>query len=308
MGNIIVKSAFEWDKKNLCYKLDASLKELGGFDRRFAGAVTENDIADIKTVTVLEELLGIARPLYVLNNAVRVEPTDTLELTVDVATKLSAQEDVPDFVEADLKKQSYTPVSFDLLPNVVHVAVGGKAGRQARHNVLARSIEDGAKALAASKNSQIATVLNSGTRTGAGGNWTSDNPYTDINMAIASVEDTYEAGIVDTLAAPRSVWSAFFSNDKVKGQLLGASLPTNKTPIFSVPGLPGIIGIMDTNITAAAMVACDKAQYAALAQGPIEAEGYRNPRGNYNAWIVRDWKKPKLTVNNAGYVLTALLS
>jgi hypothetical protein len=52
---------------------------------------------------------------------------------------------VPDLVEAELKKNGYSRVNFDLLPNVVHVAVGGKAARQASHPVLQLSIEDALK-------------------------------------------------------------------------------------------------------------------------------------------------------------------
>jgi len=302
----VYKSAFDQIGDGKAYKL-AGFDEITDFSRHNAGMVTVNDITDIKSVTVLEEVLGLARPQYTLTNACRVIPTDSLELSVDVATKIIAQEDVPDLVEAELKKQVYNRVNFDLLPNVVHVAVGGKAARQASHPVLQLSTEDGAKALAKSKNSQIKTVLESGTRTGAGGNWKStDNPYDDIDTAVDSIETTYEAGIANTLVAPRKVWTAFWSNAYVKGSLHGAAFPT--APVFSVPGLPGFTGIMDNAMTAAAMVVCDRSQYCFLAQGPVEAEGYRNAQGNYNAWIIRDWKQPKLAVNDAGYKLTAVLS
>jgi hypothetical protein len=304
--SIVVKSAFELNEKYKGYKLATGLNNTS-FSRHTASMVTENDIADYTSLTVLERVLGLYTPQAVLVNACSVEPTDTLELTVDVATKFEAQEDVPDLVEADLKKMDYTPVSFDLLPNIVHVAVGGKAARQARRNVLVRSIEHGAKALAKSKNSQIKTVLESGTRTGAGGDWTStDNPYDDIDTAITSIESTYEAGEANTLVAPRPVWTAFWSNAYVKGEAQGVKFPTSK--VFPVPGLPGFTGIMDNAITAQSMVVCDRSQYVVLAQGPIEAEGYRSATGNFNAWIIRDWKQPKLAVNDAGYEITAVLS
>ena len=302
----VYKSAFDKIGDGKAFKL-AGFDEITDFSRHNAGMVTVNDIADIKSVTVLEEVLGLSRPQAVLTNACRVVPTDSLELSVDVATHITAQEDVPDLVEAHLMKNGYSRVNFDLLPNVVHVAVSGKAARQASHPVLQISIEDGAKALAKSKNTQIKTVLESGTRTGAGANWTgTDNPYDDIDTAIASIEDTYEAGEANTLVAPRKVWTAFWSNAYVKGEAQGVKFPTSK--VFPVPGLPGFTGIMDNAITAASMVVCDKSQYVILAQGPIEAEGYRSATGNYNAWIIRDWKQPKLAVNDAGYEITAVLS
>lgn len=303
----IFKSALDKQNDHKFYKLPAGLGEVKDFSRLEASLVGVTDIADIKSSTILNEVLGLARPQYTLTNACRVIPSDSLEFSIDVATKLAASEKVPELVEADLKKNTYSRTAFDLWKNVVHVAVGDKAGKQASHPVLQLSVEDAAGALAKVKNSQIKTILESGSRTSAGGNWLStSNPYADIDTAIASIETTYEAGIADTLIAPRAVWTAFWSNDYVKGHLAGTALPSSK--IFAVPGLPGFTGISDSSVTAAAMVVCDKRQYTFLGQGPVEAEGYRNSAAGYDAWIIRDWMQPKLAVNNAGYVLTALLS
>ena len=182
-----------------------------------------------------------------------------------------------------------------------------KQANKHSHPVLQLSVEDAAGAIAKVKNSQIKTILEGGTRTSAGGNWKStSNPYEDIDTAVTAIEETYEAGVANTLVAPRAVWTAFFSNDFVKGSLYGVGMPTGK--VFAVPGLPGFTGIMDASVTAAAMVVCDKSQYCFLGQGPVEAEGYRNAAAGFDAWIIRDWMQPKLAVNNAGYVLTALLS
>ncbi len=269
--------------------------------------VTMNDIADIDSVTVLDEVLGLARPQYSLTNACRIVPSDSLEFSVDVATKLSAQEKVPDLVEPDLKKLGCTRVAFDFWKNQVHVAISDKTARRAIHNVLQLSTEDAAGALASSKNSQIATVLISGSRTSAGANWKStDNPYDDLDTAITSIENTYEAGVANCLAAPRAVWTAFWSNSYVKGSLQGASFPVSK--VFTIPALPGFVGVMDNDITAAAMVVCDRNKYTLLGQGPVEADGYRNSAAGFDAWVIRDWMQPKLAVNDAGYVLTGLLS
>lgn len=302
----IFKSAFDQPGDGKFHKLPAGLGEVKDF--RYEAMVTMNDIADIDSVTVLDEVLGLARPQYVLaGNACRIIPSDTLEFSVDVATKLAAQEKVPDLVEPDLKKLGWTRVPFDLWKNQVHVAVGDKAARRASHNVLQLSIEDAAGAIAASKNSQIATALNGGSRTGAGGNWLSTtNPYDDIATAITSIEDTYAAGIANTLVAPRAVWTAFWGNAYVKGQLQGASYPATK--VFAIPGLPGFTGVLDNGITAAAMVVCDRNKYVFMGQGPVEAEAYRNSAAGFDAWVIRDWMEPKRVVGDAGFVLTALLT
>ncbi len=233
-------------------------------------------------------------------------PTDTLEFSVNVASKLAASEKVPDLVESELKKQGYSRVAFDLWKNEVHVAVSDKSRRQSSINVMGLSIEDAAGALAYSKNSQIKTAIESTTRTSAGGDWTgTDNPYDDLTTALNSIEDTY-GFMGDTIVAPRLVWSAFFGNSYVKGQLKGEVLPGSR--VFPIPGLPGLKGIMDNTLTAASATVLDSKQAVFLAQGPVEAEGYRNSKAGYNAWVIRDWMQPQLVQNDAAYKLTALLS
>jgi hypothetical protein len=64
----VYKSAFDQVGDGKAFKI-AGFDEITDFGRHNAGMVTVNDIADIKSVTVLEEVLGLARPQYVLNNA-----------------------------------------------------------------------------------------------------------------------------------------------------------------------------------------------------------------------------------------------
>jgi len=107
--------------------------------RRFeaAGAITPDDISNIEAVTILDEVLGLARPQYVLRNACRIVRMDQLTANIDVATKLTGQEKVPPLTEAEIASQSYTRVSFDLWKNVVHVVVSDEAGKKAAHDILA---------------------------------------------------------------------------------------------------------------------------------------------------------------------------
>ena len=151
-------------------------------------------------------------------------------------------------------------------------------------NVLAMNVEDAGGALAYSKNTQIKTVLESGTRTSEGGDWTStDNPYEDIDTAIDSIESTYEAGKANTLAAPRKVWTAFWSNAFVKGELQGVTFPTSK--VFSVPGLPGFTGILDNSITAETMIVCDRRQYVVLGQDQWKQSSIVMLAQGFDAWV-----------------------
>ena len=98
-------------------QVDKKFYHLEGDDKDFqkvGSLVSVTDIADIKSSTILSEVLGLARPQYTLTNACRIIPSDSLEFSIDVATKLSASEKVPELVEADLKKNTYSRTAFDL--------------------------------------------------------------------------------------------------------------------------------------------------------------------------------------------------
>jgi len=76
---------------------------------------------------ILDEVLGAARPLYKLRAICRPVRMDSLTARVDIATGLTGQEKVPPMVEAEIASESYSPVSFDLWKNVVHVVVSDEA-------------------------------------------------------------------------------------------------------------------------------------------------------------------------------------
>jgi hypothetical protein len=277
------------------------------FDRKTASLITPQDVEDNKNVTVFDEVLGVAKSRTSLVNACRIIPTDSLELSIPVATgKITANEKVPPLVRSDLKKVPTTRVNFDLWKNDVPVAIDDKALRQTSYDLKMFNSTDAGRALRASKNSQIATAIESTTRTSAGGDWTSTtNPYDDIQTALDSINDTYGFE-VKAAAAPPAVWSAFWSNDYVKGSLNGTVYPSS--PVFNIPGLPGIVGISDYSLTAASMTLLDSDIAVILAQGPYEAEESRDGHAGYDLLMVREWLQPKLAVNNAAYKLTALLS
>lgn len=271
-----------------------------------ATLVDQNSRSTVDNVTILDTVLGLARPQYSLVQACRVEPTDTLEFNIDYATsKITANEKVGDLVRSPLKSVKYARAAFDLWKNEVPLAISDKKARQA-HPTIQRDIEDAAKAIANSKNGQIKTVLESATRTSNGGDWNSTNPYIDINTAADSIENTYEAGEANCIAANRGVWTAFWSNPFVKGQLYGAAFPTSK--VFTIPGLPGWTGIMDNAMSSEIAVVCDRSQFAILAQGPTESEYWRDADAGFDAYKIRDWMEVKKVVDNAGYKLADLLS
>ena len=270
-----------------------------------AQAIVPHDIADIEAVTILEEVLGLARPQYTMRNVCRPIRMDSLTARIDIATKLTGSEKVPPLHEADINAQAYSNVDFDLWKNVVHVVIADEAAKKAAHDVMALHIQDAGGDLARMENSQIVTALEGATKTSAGSDWGgANNPFVDLETAFGSIEGTY-GYTPDFIAAHPLVWAAFFGNDKVKGQLQGQTRPEGK--VFPVPGLPGITGISEWAMTnTLAVVGSRAAPGLVLGEGPTEAARYRDEKAGYDAYIIRQWLEPKRVVNNALYKLTAV--
>ena len=268
-----------------------------------AQLITPADIAAIEAVTILDEVLGLARPQYVLRNVCRPVRMDALTARIDVATKLTGQEKVPPLVEAEISAEAYTPVAFDLWKNVVHVAISDEAIKKAAHDILALHVADAAGDLARMENKQIDEELDKATDV-AGADWGgANNPYDDIIGVMSTIEGNgYEA---DAVVAHPLVWGDFFGNDYVKGQLRGEVLPSGK--IFDVPGLPGVRGYSDWQcLNTSAWVLSTSAPALVLGQGPTEAARYRDEKAGYDAYIIRQWLQPQLVLAGAIRELTGV--
>ena len=83
-----------------------------------AQMIQPGDISSIEAVTILDEVLGLARPDYILRNICRPVRMDSLTARVDIATSLAGQEKVPPLVEAEISAEAYSAVDFDLWKNV----------------------------------------------------------------------------------------------------------------------------------------------------------------------------------------------
>lgn len=267
--------------------------------------MTPEDISDIEISVVLDQVLGLAWPQYTLRNICRIEPMDNLVARVDIATKFTGHEKVAPLEEADLKKNAYSTVSFDLWKNVVHVALSDESIRKAAHNIIDNHTLNAGKETARMEDSQIKTIVEAGTATSAGSDWGgSNNPYDDIITAFNTIEGTN--GFEPThIAAHPYVWMDFFGNDYVKGQLSGEVLPAGK--VFSLPGLPGMTGVSSWQLTnTIALVVANGAPANVLGKGPTEMRPYRNEKAGYDAFILRDWLEPKIVQNTAMYRLTGV--
>jgi len=269
-----------------------------------AQMIAPSDISAIEAVTILDEVLGLAVPQYVLRNVCRPVRMDSLTARVDIATALAGKEKVPPLVEAELSAEAYSKVDFDLWKNVVHVAISDEARKKAAHDILGLHVSDAARDLVRMENKQIDEALDGATDV-AGADWgdTTKNPYNDIVPAMATIEG---AGYpVDAIVANPLVWGDFFGNPFVKGQLQGQVMPGGR--IFNLPGLPGVRGYSDfACLSTIAFVLSTSAPALVMGEGPTEAARYRDEKAGYDAYIIRQWLQPKLVLAAAIRELTGV--
>jgi len=268
-----------------------------------AQMIQPGDIADIEAVTILDEVLGLARPDYVLRQVCRPVRMDSLTARVDIATSLTGQEKVPPLVEAEISAEAYSAVGFDLWKNVVHVVLSDEARKKAAHDILGLHVSDAARDLARMENKQIDEEMDGATDV-AGSDWGgANNPYDDINPVISAIEGNGYP--VDAIVAHPLVWGDFFSNDDVKGTLVGQKMPGGK--VFPVPGLPGVTGYSDhVCLNTSVFVVSTRAPALVFGEGPMEAARYRDEKAGYDAYIIRQWLEPKLVLGDAIRELTGV--
>jgi hypothetical protein len=266
------------------------------------------DITDVTASNILFEVLGLVGPEYALRNICRVAPMPSLVGTVRIATKASANSDVPAGEEADLKKIIYNKVDLNLRDHkdVYPALFLDEDEKMANTNLMSDAATDAALALATSENTKIKTLIEAATAQ-VGADWgTAVDPYADINLARSTIR-TATGYAADVMAAPSTVWTDFFGNIQVKyaiGLLGGQQYPG--TLVFPVPGLIGLTGIIDDSMTSTlAVVAASRAAFV-HGDGPTESEQFRLPMRGADVYLIRHWNQPYQAVSTAAIRITGV--
>jgi len=273
-----------------------------------AQMIQPDDVVSIEAVTILDEVLGLARPKFTLRGICRSIRMDGLTARVDVATGLTGQEKVPPMVEAEVSAEAYSAVDFDLWKNVVHIVLSDEAKKKAAHDILSLHASDAARDLARMENKQIAEELVTAVNVAAGGAWdamttppTSDNnPFADL----LGVFDTLEGGGYppDFAVMHPQVWSGFITNSYVRDLVDAGILSLGaEGGMFSVPGYPSVRVVVDYGVTpnTSCFVLSSGAPALVLGEGPTEAARYRDEKAGYDAYIIRQWLQPEVVMGDA---------
>ena len=284
--------------------------------RRFeAQAILPGDIPSVEAATVLDEVLGAARPLTRLRSICTLVRMDGLSARVDVATGVTGQEKVPAMVEAEISGQSYQAVEFNLWKNVVHVVVSDEASKRSPYDILGLHVLDAARDLARMENKQIAETAEGCTEKVsdvAYSDWgamssppvSDTNPFEAIRASIEYIESQGYAP--DFMALHPALWGKFVTNSYVR-DLVQAGVATMGPGggEFTLPGYPTIKVVTDYSLTQTPtategpLIGDSRAPAVALALGPIEAAQYRDERAGYDAYVIRQYLEPKLVVDGA---------
>ena len=272
-------------------------------NRKQAALPSISDVSAVNIAILLQEIIGLQRPVYNLRNVCRVINMNALKATIPIYTKGTAQEQVQPLEEASVNPDAWSSVTFALWKNVAHIVVSDELQKLANVDIFGTATRDAAGALAASENKQIAAALDAATETAevpAAGLWTvvasghsTYNPYADI-IGVSTTISTAGFRPTAVVMAPKG-WSAFFGNDYVKGMLAGAVYPDfTQGGGFPIPGLPGMMGFSDFFLTpATSCYVLDQASGMILGSGPTEAARYRNEQADYDAYIMRQYLQPQ---------------
>lgn len=259
--------------------------------------IQSENISELEREVIVEQILGLAKKDYNLRQLCRVIPMKELHAKIRFATSLTGTEKVGEGVEAPLKNQSYSTLTFDLWKNVVHFAITKEAEFNANENIWQMHATDAARELAKMENDQIATEMHTAVAI-AGNDWGNDDndPTDDIMAAMVAIENTDKGFTADTLVVHPLVHADLVSNDNIYNKLERGTL-VKEGEMSSILGLK-ILKDRALNSTEA-IVMDTKAPALVLGEGPDESEEYSGQATFTNGIAIAKWLEPKIVQDGA---------
>jgi hypothetical protein len=298
---------------NKYYKANGNPEALRKFEA--GGVVLPSDISSVQAVTVLNEVLGLARPNYNLRNVCRVIPMDNLTMTIPIATSLTGSRKVKPLEEAELNNQAYTDVDFELWKNVVHVAIPDESNFKAAFPLMQMSMQDAGRDLPRMENLDVADALEGSITEkhssivyadwGAHSSGVSTtNPFTAIQASINYIQG--KGYPVDFMACHPTIFGKFVQNTWVR-ELVKAGMATlaSNGGQFTLPGYPTIRVITDFALTETPtsaigpIVGSSVAPGIVLGTGPTYATSYRDESKDADVYKIRQFLQPKVVIDDA---------
>ncbi len=283
-------------------------KFYGGHIGNYQGGIL-TDVSTIESKVVLEELLGLMRPDYTLEQAVTVVNTPELVLEVDTETVGSGHADVQPLEESVIRNKTFSRKHMECALNEAHIVVEDRAAMKASHDLLRLNITDCAREIAKMRNADINTEMLTDDDVD-GLNWTdsddlTDSPLIDITTGIKTVMcNGYKP---DYVALNPIDWNYFLNHEAVQMMAMSGILNMGQTPTLSVPGYPSVKILIDCAVTYNHCFVGSK-RAIILAQGPTESVRYRHEPKRYTGFIIRDYVDVEIVVPGAIVDITPIES
>lgn len=264
--------------------------------------ITTTTISNLEKEVIVEEIFGLAKKQYNLRQLCRVIPMKELHATLRIATSLTGTPKVGEGVEAPLKSQSYTTVTFDLWKNVVHFALPVESELRSAVDVIRLHTEDAARELAKMENDQIAAEIQNAPDL-AGSDWGvgTNDPIDDILAAKIQIMDNDQGYSPDVIAMHPLVYGDLVANDKIVNSLERGSV----TVTGQLERIAGLKIVVDRALpSTSAFVIDTKAPALILGDGPEVTEDYAGRGSFLKGFAVAKFLEPKLILSSAIVELT----
>ena len=285
------------------------------FKPRLAGILSSDDYTGIEVTTVLSTMLGVEERNFVLQDAIRVINSPTIEFNIDTWTGWDVQENlqVGDDIFAD--EGSFTRTNVVMTFDAAHIAMYDALNYKPHyHDIWRTNLENIGRRMVRSHARKIGTLLETATGVSAGdwGAYTTDHstrsPYADIG----TVADTIVGndGNPSRIAMHDKVYRTMAGNTHVKPALGGygtevtPNLGAAKTVTNGI--LPaGYTAYIDNLMTSTVAVVYDPEAFV-WGQGPTGTAQYRDVPHLYDGYITFDWNKEKLVQSGKARKLTGV--
>lgn len=264
--------------------------------------------ATIKSVVVLDEVLGTMFPEYRIREAYKAVPSPELVLSVDLATTFSAQKRVLPLMSATKQNQTYVRTTWDLAAtgkNVASVLLSDEAVKQAVHPALKLHTDNAARTLKKAENEQLVVVMETATDVSGAdfgsmntnGDFSANNPLDIIRAPIVTLMNN--GFNPDAIVWHPQTMIDFMSNTFVHNTVIDQALQRSPAKLM-LPGLPPLDVITDAGKTNTIATVLSKSGGALiLADGPTEAAQYRDEDRGADGYVIRQWTEGKLVATGA---------
>lgn len=280
---------------------------------RIAGIMNLPDYTGIEVTTVLSTLLGVEERGFVLQDAIKVVNSPTIEFNIDTWTGWNVQENLNVGDDIFTNSGTFARTNVIMTFDAAHIAMYDALNYKPHyHDIWRTNLENIGRRMIRSHATKIGTLLETATGV-AGADWaayTTDHSTTNPYQNIGTVSDTIVSndGNTTRIAMSDKAYRTMVGNTHVKGFGAGSSAtasPGAAKVINGEPLPPGFTGYIDNLMTATVAVVYDPEAFI-WGQGPRGTAQYRDVPHMSDGYITFDWNKEKLIQSGKARKLTGI--